>query len=236
VSGLKMKLTLACVLLLWCVACGGRAKEGEANMGAGKGGKPVVYVALGDSTGVGVGARKGGGYPQRLLERIERVRPGSRLVNLCVSGATTGDLLRSQVGRVGEARPDLVTVGIGINDVTRQVTPEQFARNYEEIVTRLRAQTDAPVVLSNLPDVSHAPAVPVFLREEARRRIELFNARIGETAARHGLDVVDTYAKSGAVIPTHPEFFSSDGFHPSDEGYEFWAFEMWPAVKAAIGE
>ena len=203
-------------------------------MGEGKG--PVVYVALGDSTGVGVGARKGGGYPQRLLERIERVRPGSRLVNLCASGATTGDLLRTQVGRVGEARPTLVTVGIGINDVSRQITPEQFARNYEEIVTRLRAQTAAPVVISNLPDVSHAPAVPAFFREEARRRIELFNARIAEIAARHGLAVVDTYSKSAAVIPTHPEFFSSDGFHPSDEGYEFWAFEMWPTVKVAIGE
>jgi lysophospholipase L1-like esterase len=193
-------------------------------------------VALGDSTGVGVGAREGGGYPARLLERIERVRPGSRLVNLCVSGATTSDLLRAQVGRVREARPTLVTLSIGINDVSRQVSAEQFARNYEEIVTRLRAQTDAPVVVSNLPDISHAPAVPVFLRAEARRRIELFNGLVKETAARHGLALVDTYAKSGAVIPTHPEFFSADGFHPSAEGYEFWAFEMWPAVKAAIGE
>jgi lysophospholipase L1-like esterase len=225
-------------MCLACVAgCGGNTKEGgEAIMGEGERKGPVVYVALGDSTGVGVGARQGGGYPARLLERIERVRPGSRLVNLCVSGATTADLLRAQVGRVREARPSLVTLSIGINDVSRQVSPEQFARNYEEIVTRLRGQTDAPVVVSNLPDISHAPAVPVFFREEARRRIELFNGLIKEAAARHGLTLVDTYAKSGAVIPTHPEFFSPDGFHPSDEGYEFWAFEMWPAVKSAIGE
>jgi lysophospholipase L1-like esterase len=230
-------LPFALVLLLWGVACGGGAKEvDEPIMGEGKTKGPVVYVALGDSTGVGVGASKGGGYPARLFQRIERVRPGSRLVNLSVSGATTADLLREQVGRVGAARPTLVTLSIGINDVSRQVAAEQFARNYEEVVTRLRAQTDAPVVVSNLPDISHAPAVPVFLRAEASRRINLFNARINEVAARHGLPVVDTYAKSHAVIPKHPEFFSADGFHPSDEGYEFWAFEMWPAVKAAIGE
>ena len=198
-------------------------------------GGPVVYAALGDSTGVGVGARKGGGYVARLFERIERVRPGSRLVNLCASGATTADVLRSQVGRVGDARPTLVTVGIGINDVTRQVSPEQFARNLEEIVARLRARTGAPVVVSNLPDVSHAPAVPAFLRDEALRRIRLFNARIAEAAERHGLHLADSFEKSAAVIPTHPEFFSPDGFHPSDEGYEFWAFEMWPAVKRALG-
>lgn len=228
------------MLLLSLAACGTRGENsGEGvgpEMSEGKRKPPVVYVALGDSTGVGVGARKGGGYPARLLERLVRVRPGSRLVNLCASGATSGDVLRGQAGRVGEARPTLVTLSIGINDVSRQVSPEQFARNYEEILARVREQTDAPVVLSNLPDISHAPAVPAFLRDEARRRIELFNARIAEAAARHRLPLVDTYAKSQAVIPKHPEFFSPDGFHPSDEGYEFWAFEMWPTVKAAIGE
>jgi acyl-CoA thioesterase-1 len=198
-------------------------------------GEPVVYVALGDSTGVGVGARKGGGYVARLFERIERVRPGSRLVNLCVSGAATGDVLRAQVGRVGDARPSLVTVGIGINDLTRMSAPEQFARNFEEIITRLRAQTDAPVVVSNLPDISHAPRVPAFLRGEARRRLQLFNERISDAAARHRLHLADTFGKSAEVVPKHPEFFSPDGFHPSDEGYEFWAFEMWPVVKRALG-
>jgi lysophospholipase L1-like esterase len=204
-------------------------------MGEGEQGTPVVYVALGDSTGVGVGARKGGGYVARLFGRIERVRPGSRLVNLCVSGATTGDVLRGQVGRVGEARPSLVTLGIGINDLTRMTAPEQFARNFEEIVARVRQQTDAAVVVSSLPDISHAPRVPGFLRGEARRRLRLFNERIADAAARHGLYLADSYAKSAEVIPKHPEFFSTDGFHPSDEGYEFWAFEMWPVVKRAIG-
>ncbi|HEX8560179.1 MAG TPA: SGNH/GDSL hydrolase family protein [Pyrinomonadaceae bacterium] len=199
-------------------------------------GAPVVYAALGDSTGAGVGARKGGGYVARLFERIERVRPGSRLVNLCVSGATSGDVLRSQVGRLGAAAPTLVTLGIGINDVTRQVAPEQYERNLEEIIARLRAQTAAPVVVSNLPDVSHAPAVPVFLRAEARRRLLLFNARVAQVARRHGLFLADSYERSAAVIPGHPEFFSADGFHPSDEGYEFWAFEMWPTVKKALSE
>ncbi|HEX7314072.1 MAG TPA: SGNH/GDSL hydrolase family protein [Pyrinomonadaceae bacterium] len=198
-------------------------------------GEPVVYVALGDSTGVGVGARNGGGYVARLFERVERVRPGSRLVNLCVSGATTGDVLRGQVGRVGGAGPTLVTLGIGINDLTRQATPEQFGHNFEEILARLREQTEAPVVVSNLPDISHAPAVPAFLREEAQRRLLLFNERIADGAARHRMHLADSHTKSAEVIPTHPEFFSPDGFHPSDEGYEFWAFEMWPTVKHALG-
>ena len=196
---------------------------------------PVVYVALGDSTGVGVGARKGGGYVARLFERLARERPRSRLVNLCASGATTVDVLRAQVGRVGAEAPGLVTLGVGINDVMRQLTPEQFQGNYEEIVRRLREQAGAPVVLSNIPDVSYAPRVPPFLRDEARRRIEAFNLRIAATARGHGLALADAFRFSHEVVPTHPEFFSPDGFHPSDEGYEFWAVKMWPTVKEALG-
>jgi lysophospholipase L1-like esterase len=231
-------MTAAALLVL--AACGARGMKssvgGDSAMGETKQAGPVVYVALGDSTGAGVGARKGGGYVARVFERITRERPGSRLVNLCVSGATTADVLRSQVGRVASERPTLVTLGIGINDVTHGVAPEQFARNYEEIVGRLRREApDAPLVVSNIPDISFAPRVPVFLQDDLRRRIQDFNARIASVAEAHGLRLVDAYEFSHEVIPKHPEFFSEDGFHPSAEGYEFWAVKMWPEVKEAVG-
>ena len=198
---------------------------------------PVAYVAFGDSTGVGVGARKGGGYVARLFERIERVRAGSSVKNFCVSGANTTDVLRSQLVRLDATpKPTLVTLGIGINDVTHGTTPEQFTRNYEEIITRLKSRTDAPIVVTNIPDISTAPRVPVFLHDQVQGRIRVFNKRLAEIAARHKLLLVDTYDMSREVIPKHPEFFSPDGFHPSDEGYEYWAKMMWPTVKEAIGE
>ncbi|HEX5707343.1 MAG TPA: SGNH/GDSL hydrolase family protein [Pyrinomonadaceae bacterium] len=195
---------------------------------------PVTYVALGDSTGVGVGSGTGAsGYVARLFERIERERPGSRLVNLCVSGATTADVLRSQMPRFERERPDLVTVGIGVNDVQR-LSLEEYDANLEEIITRVRAVTDAPLVLTNIPDISCAPGVPAFMREDARARIRLFNRAIEDAAARHRLRVVDVYTPSAELLPARPEFFCADGFHPSDAGYEFWADAMWPAVEESL--
>lgn len=198
-------------------------------------GEAVIYVALGDSTGVGVGAQRGGGYVARLFERLERVRPGSRVVNLCVSGAETADVLRDQSPRVERERATLVTLGIGINDLTRGVEVGRFARNYEEIVTRVRGATDATVVVTNVPDISTAPRVPEFMREGVSQRIALFNEEIKKIAARHDLRLVDAYGMSRELIPAHPEFFSADGFHPSEEGYEYWAKMMWGAVKEAVG-
>ncbi len=235
-----------CALLLCSVSFGGFLCGQPNNIDGWKGEElgiienrrvmPVFYVALGDSTGVGVGARQGGGYVARIFERLERARPGSRIVNLCVSGASTTDVLRAQVARVEHERPTLVTLGIGINEVGRNVPVEQFSRNYEEIIARIKEKTDAPIVVSNIPDISFAPVVPVMLRDEARHRINIYNERIAQIAAQRKLFLVDAYTKSHEVIPTHPEFFSADKFHPSDAGYEFWAVMMWPVIKDAIGK
>jgi lysophospholipase L1-like esterase len=153
-----------------------------------------------------------------------------------VSGATTDDVLRGQLQPAINSRPTLVTLGIGINDAGRGVPVERFARNYEEIIKGIRARTNAPVVLTNLPDVSLAPVVPPSLRGELGDTIKLFNQRIEEISGRYGLLVVDAYQPTREQIQQHPEFFSSDGFHPSDIGYEYWAKLMWPTIKSAIGE
>jgi len=85
---------------------------------------PITYVALGDSTGSGVGATEGG-YVVRLFKRIATHRPDSKLINLCVSGATTSEVLHDQLDSAVRADPQLVTLGIGINDIGHGLSLEQ---------------------------------------------------------------------------------------------------------------
>jgi len=195
---------------------------------------PIVYVALGDSTGAGVGAREGG-YVARLFKRLVARRPGSRLTNLCVSGATTADLLRDQLERGVAMNPDLVTVGIGINDIGHGLTLEQFSKNYEEILSTLREKTRAQIVVTNIPDVSSAPRIPGSLRSQYQQEIMRYSRRLEEIAGRHGATVFDVYTITHEQLASHPEYFSADGFHPSDDGYELWATQMWPTVAKVIG-
>ncbi|HEU4769343.1 MAG TPA: SGNH/GDSL hydrolase family protein [Pyrinomonadaceae bacterium] len=195
---------------------------------------PIVYVALGDSTGSGVGARNGG-YVARLFNRMLEHRAGSELLNLCVSGATTEDVLREQLRQGVEKSPDLVTVGIGINDIGHGFTIEEFAKNYEEILTTLKSKTNATIVVTNIPDVSSAPRIPSSVRNEYQQRIERFNQRLEEIARTHGVNIFDIYSITRRELPLHPEYFSADGFHPSDEGYELWANQMWPTLAGVIG-
>ena len=195
---------------------------------------PVNYLALGDSTGVGVGARNGG-YVARLFKNIDAERAGSKLTNLCVSGATTEDVLHSQLRRGIAVDPNLVTLGIGINDIGHGIGIEEFARNYEEILSELRKNTRAKIVVTNIPDISSAPRIPEFARAEYQQAIITFNDRLEAIAARYEVTLFDVHSTTREQLPSHPEFFSSDGFHPSDAGYELWAREMWPVIARSIG-
>lgn len=234
----KPNFRTACVLivvLLLVVACNRdgaspAVSSGVTEMKPG----PIVYVALGDSTGSGVGARNGG-YVARLFKRLQEHRAGSELVNLCVSGSTTADVLRGQLQRGVQRSPALVTLGIGINDIGHAISLEQFAKNYEEILSTLKQKTAAAIVVTNIPDVSSAPRIPVSMRAEYQRQIETFNARLEEIARRHEVTIFDIFTITRRDLPSHPEYFSSDGFHPSDAGYELWAEEMWPTLATVIG-
>ncbi|HKO62853.1 MAG TPA: SGNH/GDSL hydrolase family protein [Pyrinomonadaceae bacterium] len=194
----------------------------------------IRYVALGDSTGVGVGARNGG-YVARLFKRIEPARRGSTITNLCISGATTRDVLSRQLERGIAADPNLVTLGIGINDIGHGLALEEFAENYDAILTRLKQGTKATIVVSNLPDISSAPRIPATMRSEYQQRIILFNQKLEEIAGRHGVIVFDVFSITHEQLAQHPEYFSADGFHPSDPGYELWAEHMWPTIARVIG-
>ena len=194
---------------------------------------PITYVALGDSTGVGVGAREGG-YVRRLAKRLEAVRPHSKIINLCVSGAATPDVIRFQLAPAVRANPDLITVGIGINDIGHGLGVEEFAKNFDEILTELREHTSAEIVVTNLPDISSSRRVPAAIRAQSQAVISQYNQRLQEIATRHGLTVFDVYTLTHNELPSHPEYFSPDGFHPSDEGYQLWAEHMWPVIEPLV--
>lgn len=194
----------------------------------------LVYVALGDSTGLGLGAEHGG-YVERLMSRIKQRRADSKLVNLCTAGATTAQVLKTQLHRFSEAQAAVVTVGIGINDLLQGVPEQEFASNYQEIVARLDT-AGVPVILINLPDLTAAPALTGLQHDELKLRVQNFNKLIEEIARKHQALLVDLQHIKGDSRNSRTAYFSADGFHPSDSGYEVWTEAMWPVVEKVIEE
>jgi acyl-CoA thioesterase I len=193
----------------------------------------VNYVALGDSSAVGVGASRGGGYPERLASRLRKDGLSVGLTNVGMSGAVIRDVFTAQVKRAVAAQPTLVTIGIGTNDLWRGTSLEDFRDDLERIVRRLKP-TGASLVIVNVPDMALAPVARLVPSHLYEGRIEPFNEAISSVARAHGMHVVDLYSASRVFIPQRSDFFSFDGFHPSDAGYEQWADLMLPTMRSLV--
>ena len=196
----------------------------------------VLYVALGDSTVEGVGASAPTrNYVGRLHERLLEVYPRARLVNLGVGGATAAGVLGRQLPRALELQPDLVTLSVGPNDITRERDPASYARDIETILRTLTNRTTAVVVVNLIPDLTLTPRFRgKEIEPRLRQRVIAFNEILTRQARAHGTEIVDLYTASHQEVPSRSELIGADHYHPSDEGYARWAELMWAGIEPRI--
>ncbi|NBD10941.1 MULTISPECIES: SGNH/GDSL hydrolase family protein [Corallococcus] len=193
----------------------------------------VNYVSLGDSTAVGVGAAQGGGYPDRLASRLRQGGLPVGHTNLGQSGARVRDVVNNALKRVVALQPTLITLGVGTNDIWRGTEVAEFQDDLDRIARRLK-QTGASMVVVNIADMALAPVARMVPSTLYEGRIGPFNESIATVARTHGLHLVDLFTASREMIPRRPDFFCSDGFHPSAAGYDEWADLMLPVVRTLV--
>lgn len=195
---------------------------------------PLTYVALGDSTVYGLGASSPTRhYVARLFDRLRDEYPAARLLNRGACMATAADVLAQQVPEAVLERPNLVTLSVGPNDLRRGFSPQDFARRVEVILERLHRETEATVVVNQLPDMAFCPRFSPAERSLVSAMTRHYNHALQHVADGFGIELVDIGI---ADRPDHERlrFFSDDGYHPSDEGYAAWAAAVWASVSALI--
>ncbi len=175
-------------------------------------GSGPLWVVLGDSTAQGLGAPSPeDGYVGQVLAAL-RQRTGVpwRVLNLSVSGALIRDVLNDQVPRI-PASADLVTCGIGVNDVLYTAPGKLFS----DLRALLAAVPDHTVLL-DLPlparygGLIGLASVPYVAR---------INRIIHQVAASRGLPVAEV---SAHFLPPWHGKLAPDCFHPSQDGYRDW--------------
>ena len=169
------------------------------------GGSGPLWVVLGDSAALGVGApahdRGYVGQVRSLLEARDGVR--WRVVNLAVSGARTRGVLTAQLPALEPWHDEaaLVSAVVGGNDALGTPVPE-----WERDVASLAAALPPGALLATV-----AQGV------RARRTVPV-NALVRELAGRHGHLLADLWAHTG---PPYRGLYA-DGFHPNEAGYRQW--------------
>ena len=178
--------------------------------------RPLTYVALGASDAVGVGAAnpETEGWVPRFGAKLG---DSTRIVNLGVSGSTLAQALQEQLGPALDAQPDVVTVWLCVNDLNAGVPLDAYAADLDSLLGQLET-TNARVFVGNVPDLARLAAYrgvdPAPLQADVNR----WNVAIADTTASHGATLVDLFSHWQEVAE-HPEYLSTDGFHPSSDGY-----------------
>jgi lysophospholipase L1-like esterase len=209
-------------LVLGGLACRSAASSAPAP-------RPVTYVAIGASDTVGVGATnpEPESWPAVLHGRLPA---GSTLVNLGVSGSLLRQAIDQQLPVAVESAPDLVTVWLAVNDYAARAPLEPYLADLGTLLAELRSKTGATILVGNIPDLSGIPAAGRFdLRFQDR-----WNAGIAATVLQHQTTLVDLRA-IWREVRDHPEYISSDGFHPSTSGYRRLAELFYAAAAPALG-
>ncbi|MBW3569186.1 SGNH/GDSL hydrolase family protein [Candidatus Parcubacteria bacterium] len=171
----------------------------------------ILYVALGDSTAVGIGANKPQngyvGYIARELE--EKTGRSVRILNFGETSAKVSDAVNSQLPKLKSANissDSVITIEIGANDM-KNFEDVKFEREMNELMSRLPKQT----VISNIPYFGAG------INRGSEPNVKKANKIIDRLAEKHGLNLADLYARTrdNSGFKT----FAVDWFHPSAYGY-----------------
>jgi acyl-CoA thioesterase I len=183
----------------------------------------VLYVAIGDSTAQGIGAREPPGSYVGQLERLL----GSRLqvVNLSISGARLSDVITGLLPKLArlDTSDALVTFAAGANNIDG-FDPDRFR---QELAT----------IFDVLPSHALIAELPSFYVSPHQPRVREANAILHQLADERDLAVIPLHGATNrlgiAAIATH---HAKDLFHPNDRGYRVWAKAFLGPATARLEE
>ena len=197
----------------------------------------IRYLALGDSYTIGTGLDdEAQNFPSLLAGRIkQKTGIDVALTNLGVNGYTTTDLIREELPLSRTARPELVSILIGANDVVQgsdEATYRTRLNQIYEAVTQLGLPA-ARVLTVSIPDFSPLPgAAPFGSPSHLRARIDTFNDVARSEAGSRGFLYADI---TGISRETNrgEGWLAGDGLHPGPAQHRAFADHIWDVTGPA---
>lgn len=168
----------------------------------------------------------GNGYPKYASALIAAAHPETEFefINFGISGNRTSQVFDRLYADGIAFRPDIFSILIGINDIWHryssgriETTDEQIELNYRMILKRLRAQTNAKIVmlapyLLDCEKVDH-------MRDELSRLLSIVR-RLADEFADAFVPLNELFDEALKSQP-EPLYYSGDGVHPNANGAEF---------------
>ncbi len=186
-------------------------------------GPPLRYVVMGDSTTAGRGAAPENSITMGTARHLAQ-KYDVTLINLSASGARMKDLLDKQLPQAKQAKPDVVLLSAGANDIVHFTADGQIKADLHHIIAELiQSNPKISLVVAGSGEVGACPRFEQPLRLVARWQTKRVNDTIKSTTLTFpGTTWVPLAERTGETFGRDPTLFSQDKFHPNDRGYSIW--------------
>jgi acyl-CoA thioesterase I len=188
---------------------------------AGKGREKLV-LAFGDSLMAGYGLKPNESFPAQLQGALRAGGIPARVHNGGVSGDTTaaGKARLNFVLTGLKAKPDLVILELGANDMLRGIQPAQTRANLEAMIVELKRRK-IPVLLAGMlasPNLGKAYAAQ-------------FNPIYPALAKKHGLKLYPFFMQG---VAANRSLLIADKMHPNGKGVAVVVRGIYPQVAGML--
>ncbi|MBI3495082.1 SGNH/GDSL hydrolase family protein [Candidatus Berkelbacteria bacterium] len=185
--------------------------------------KPLRYVVLGDSTAVGVGADKlGESYPHQVAAALAKTNYVT-VVNLAISGARVDDVLKKQLPKLGDLKPDVITLSIGGNDATHFTDLADYRKTMAAVLEALKNSGAKTMIVAASPDMYLTPALTRVISKPVGLRAAKQNEILRELVKDSNIKIADLYNDGKLDYHKNHALYAADLFHPAQAGYAIWA-------------
>lgn len=165
------------------------------------------------------------GYDAMIPENAYAVQIAERFNYRAINKGIAGEFFFPKLTEKSENfKPDLITVAYGTND-WKYKTKEQFDRNCKQFYLNLR---------NAYPDVKIIALTPIWrvdIGSNYQSGVEL--EYIGEYIKKVSESIPNMTVIDGMdLVPHNPELYQTDGVHPIDTGFIYYADNLWQKINS----
>jgi lysophospholipase L1-like esterase len=195
------------------------------------------YLALGDSYTIGEAVLLPKNFPYQAVQLLR-----NKGINIAApeiiakTGWTSAELLAAINQHKFLARYDFVSLLIGVNNQYRSLPFEVYKTELKELIVKsilFAGGKPEHVSILSIPHYDLTPFAQSLNRNKIAKEIDQYNNLNKELAFSYKLHYIDN-TRSSANVNNSADLIATDGLHPSEQEYSYWAKKLCGTILKSL--
>ncbi|KRG28981.1 arylesterase [Salegentibacter mishustinae] len=180
-----------------------------------------VILFFGNSLTAGMGLEPSEAFPALIQNRLDSLDYDYEVINAGLSGETTASG-KNRINWVLNQDVDVFVLELGANDGLRGIPLEETRKNLQDIINTVKDKNPkTKIVLAGMQ-------IPPNMGEEYTTE---FRNIFPELAEENNLELIPFLLEG---VAGDPKLNQQDGIHPTAEGYEIVADNVWSVLEDVV--